>query len=267
MSTFRLQAKPAKASAVQWRGDNEAELIAFTDGAFEAIAPEDRANTDDPEATAAVLDRHSAWVLVYTNQWIVKDDEGLRPLSNDAIKKAYDLAPDEHTAAGENFEELVRDVLRRTIWPEPHVNALIAESRRARTEVAQLRAQLSAEAAGAPLTVDGGQGEPVEKPHPDRACPHEEFAALVEVNRIRADKNMSVVGYSADIKVHCCDCGEPFRWIGVEPGASPRGPMCSIDETELRAPLRPASADPDFGLGLPGVAVRINQHQDGGSRD
>lgn len=28
------------------------------------------------------------------------------------------------------------------------------------------------------------------------------------------------------------------------------------DETELRAPLRPASSDPDFGLGLPGYAIR-----------
>jgi hypothetical protein len=31
--------------------------------------------------------------------------------------------------------------------------------------------------------------------------------------------------------------------------------MCSVDESTLRAPLRPASADPDFGMGLPGFAV------------
>ena len=33
------------------------------------------------------------------------------------------------------------------------------------------------------------------------------------------------------------------------------GGRVSVDETELRAPLRLASADPDFGMGLPGFAV------------
>lgn len=90
----------------------------------------------------------------------------------------------------------------------------------------------------------------------DRPCPHENFAAVVEVNRITAgDNDPTVVAYSADIKVECHDCGEPFRWTGAPVGASPREPMCSIDQTELRAPLRPASADPDFGLGLPAVTV------------
>lgn len=93
---------------------------------------------------------------------------------------------------------------------------------------------------------------------PDRPCPHEEFDAIVEVNRIRSDDtDVTVVGYFADIKVNCRTCGEPFRWIGARPGASSREPMCSIDETELRAPLRPASADPDFGLGLPGIEINI----------
>lgn len=90
----------------------------------------------------------------------------------------------------------------------------------------------------------------------DRACPHENFDAYVDVNRVTAsDDDPTVVGYSADIKVTCHDCGEPFRWTGVPAGVSPRSPMCSVDETELHAPLRPASADPDFGLGLPGFAI------------
>lgn len=92
--------------------------------------------------------------------------------------------------------------------------------------------------------------------NPDRACLHENFDAYVEVNRVTAsDNDPTVVGYHADIKVNCHDCGEPFRWLGVRAGMSPRSPMCSLDETELRAPIRPASSDPDFGLGLPGFAV------------
>lgn len=91
---------------------------------------------------------------------------------------------------------------------------------------------------------------------PDRACPHENFTANVAVNRIlRSDDDPTVAGYSADITVNCADCDEPFRWTGLRAGLSPRQPMCSVDETVMCAPLRPASADPDFGIGLPGYAV------------
>jgi len=93
----------------------------------------------------------------------------------------------------------------------------------------------------------------------DRPCPHEHFAADVAVNRIGEDDPGNDTGlpnhYSADVRVRCVDCGEPFRWIGVPAGLSPHQPMCSVDETELRAPIRPASSDPDFGLGIPGFAI------------
>jgi hypothetical protein len=91
---------------------------------------------------------------------------------------------------------------------------------------------------------------------PDRACPHEQFEAVVEVNRLTAsDGDPTVVGYSADVLVACAGCGEKFRWCGVPAGMSPAHPTCSVDEMTLCAPLRPASADPDFGLGVPGYAI------------
>lgn len=90
---------------------------------------------------------------------------------------------------------------------------------------------------------------------PDRACPHENFAADVEVNRLQSVEGGPIDAFNADIRVRCSDCDEPFRWIGVQAGLSPAQPMCSIDETELHSPLRPASSDPDFGLGLPGFAI------------
>ena len=103
----------------------------------------------------------------------------------------------------------------------------------------------------------------IEKPlsaDPDLPCPHEDFSAVVEVSRITASEDDSTVsGYCASITVTCAQCGEPFRWAGVQAGLSPQRPMCSVDETELRAPLRPASADPDFGLGIPGFAVTWRQ--------
>lgn len=89
---------------------------------------------------------------------------------------------------------------------------------------------------------------------PDRACPHLHFAAEVDVNRV-AEEGRQPTAYVADVRLSCADCGEPFRWTGVEAGLSFAKPMVSVDETELHAPLRPASADPDFGMGLPGYAV------------
>jgi hypothetical protein len=92
---------------------------------------------------------------------------------------------------------------------------------------------------------------------PDAPCPHENFNAVVGVARLLGQEDGPVVGFSAEIRVRCADCDEPFRWTGVPAGHSPREPRCSFDETELRAPLRPASADPDFGMGLPGFSINM----------
>lgn len=102
--------------------------------------------------------------------------------------------------------------------------------------------------------------------NPDQACPHMNFAVNVDIQRLtRSDHDPTVVSYFADITVQCEDCEEPFRWNGVRAGLSPSRPMCSVDETELRAPLRPASADPDFGLGLPGFSIGFRPGPTGGA--
>jgi hypothetical protein len=101
--------------------------------------------------------------------------------------------------------------------------------------------------------------EPAVKADPDRACPHENFAAEVDVNRLTGSEkpDAAVTAFMADVRVLCAGCGERFRWIGVEAGLMPGRPMCSVDETELHAPLRPASSDPDFGMGIPGFAITM----------
>jgi hypothetical protein len=96
---------------------------------------------------------------------------------------------------------------------------------------------------------------PVVPADPDRPCPHENFSAAVGVNRL-TDEAGTVNAFSAEITVECAACGEKFRWIGADAGLSPGKPMVSVDEFTLRAPIRPASADPDFGLGIPGFSIR-----------
>lgn len=92
----------------------------------------------------------------------------------------------------------------------------------------------------------------------DRPCPHLNFMANVAVNRIGEAETTDGLprAYMADITVCCEDCGEPFRWCGVQAGLSFAHPMVSVDELEMHAPLRPASADPDFGMGIPGFAIQ-----------
>jgi len=93
--------------------------------------------------------------------------------------------------------------------------------------------------------------------NPDRPCKHNDFAANVAIGRIgeaETDDGMPQA-YVAEITVSCAQCGERFRWAGVRAGLSYHHPMVSPDEFELRAPCRPASADPDFGLGIPGFSI------------
>lgn len=111
------------------------------------------------------------------------------------------------------------------------------------------------------LPCDCGQGDTVAIDL-DRPCPHEHFDVHANVGRILRDDNDPIpMAYMVELRVTCQQCQEPFRWAGVHAGMSYATPRCSPDETELRAPIRPASADPDFGMGLPGFSI---QYRGGG---
>lgn len=96
---------------------------------------------------------------------------------------------------------------------------------------------------------------------PDKACPHVNFDADVAVGRLFNGEDHGGVpdGFRVDLTVRCEDCGEPFRWVGVPAGMRSDRPMVSVDEKTLHAPMRPASSDKDFGLGIPGYAIRMRE--------
>lgn len=96
--------------------------------------------------------------------------------------------------------------------------------------------------------------------NPDRPCPHMDFEANVAVARVGEAETSDGLpkAYYAEVTIHCTQCKERFRFIGVQAGLRPDRPMVSPDERELRAPIRPESSDPDFGLGLPGFAIRAD---------
>jgi len=93
----RRRKKPVEVDTIQWTGDNETEVQAFTGGPsiFYALDEDDRAaNGDDPDATAAVYDKlHSTWVLVYTGQHIVRGVKGeYYPIAEDVLAETYEPA-------------------------------------------------------------------------------------------------------------------------------------------------------------------------------
>ncbi len=102
--------------------------------------------------------------------------------------------------------------------------------------------------------------EPVQPVDPDRPCLHTVFAATVTVARVEPDDTGMPKAFVAEVVVQCAPppegCAEPFRFSGAPAGLNYRHPTVSVDEKTLHAPMRPASADPDFGMGLPGFAIR-----------
>lgn len=98
-------------------------------------------------------------------------------------------------------------------------------------------------------------------PEPKMPCPHAPTAS-VQITGI-TDANDNVEGYQAAVRVWCSieSCGEPFVWIGVEPGLSPAHPASDITGQVLNAPLKPEHSAEGFGEGLPGYMVRARLGQ------
>lgn len=72
--------------------------------------------------------------------------------------------------------------------------------------------------------------------------------AAVDVCRLTDENDLElVVGFSADVKINCADCGMPFEFIGLPAGISATNskPMVSMDGKELRAPIKPSSVPAD----------------------
>lgn len=77
------------------------------------------------------------------------------------------------------------------------------------------------------------------------ACEHVDFEANIQVIRLTDGDGGPVTGFTAEIRLKCVGCGEPFIFLGPG-GFSPTTPMVSADGLELRAPCTPQSAGGSF---------------------
>jgi hypothetical protein len=91
----RWTKKPVTVEMIRWTRDNLDQVYEFVGCEnFDVLDAQDRANCDDPEATATVFDKlHSTWVLVKTGQWIVKGIKNeFYPLDDQVRQETYDPA-------------------------------------------------------------------------------------------------------------------------------------------------------------------------------
>jgi hypothetical protein len=71
-------------------------------------------------------------------------------------------------------------------------------------------------------------------------CQHTKFITTTGVGRISQVEGGPIMRYTAEIKIHCAECGLPFRFLGLPFGSHPTSPRLSVDSIELRAPIEPA---------------------------
>lgn len=77
-----------------------------------------------------------------------------------------------------------------------------------------------------------------------KPCPHMDFAAEVDVHRL-LNRDDTVTGYMADVRIKCGQCGLPFEFLGLTPGVDTQGAKVSIDGLEARIALSPKGAQPN----------------------
>lgn len=75
-------------------------------------------------------------------------------------------------------------------------------------------------------------------------CSHQDFNAVVSVTGLVDDPAKELTHapadrWTADVRINCVQCGEPFRFLELPAGISFQRPMVSIDGLELRVPIEP----------------------------
>jgi hypothetical protein len=83
-------------------------------------------------------------------------------------------------------------------------------------------------------------------------CPHLNFKGDFKIARLTKTEGGPVIGYAADVRIKCDQCGLPFRWMGLDAGIHPQQPRVSVDALELRAPIEPAYVTEILGMPLTG---------------
>lgn len=72
-------------------------------------------------------------------------------------------------------------------------------------------------------------------------CLHSEFYANANVIRLTDHPENPADRFALDLRVHCTECGTPFRFIGLPGGSNFEGATVSADGYEARLSIRPGA--------------------------
>lgn len=87
-------------------------------------------------------------------------------------------------------------------------------------------------------------------------CPHENFAANVEVNRLSKGEGGAIESYSCDVTVKCHDCGMPFRFCIDDVGLQHGKVMVAPNGQELRVYVEPSDGSLQGKAKPPGFRIQ-----------
>lgn len=88
LKTYRK--RPIELQAIQWTGENEAEIQAWTGRSiFYKLDVEDRGENPDATATLYVA-ANSVWLGLEPGEWILKDSKGFYPCKPDVFAETYE---------------------------------------------------------------------------------------------------------------------------------------------------------------------------------
>lgn len=91
-------------------------------------------------------------------------------------------------------------------------------------------------------------------------CAHENFKCHCGVGRLSAEEGGPITHYTAEIRIECAECGEPFQFLGLPMGHSAYGAATSVDALELRAAIKPQNGPmPPPGLIGFSVSMKIGE--------
>lgn len=86
---MQFRKKPVVVEAMQWNGDNGAEMLRWAGNSFTAVDTEDAG--DNPEITADLfVNANGVHIGIVTGEWVIKDALGFYPCKPDIFAATYE---------------------------------------------------------------------------------------------------------------------------------------------------------------------------------
>lgn len=92
----KYRKRPLVVDAIQWTGDNKAEVLDFVEGFDrDGDAPFGGFTVDYETASATLwVEANKSWLPIEKGEWILRDAKGYYPCKDDIFRATYDKVSD-----------------------------------------------------------------------------------------------------------------------------------------------------------------------------